>query len=124
MKNFADFRSKNTVFFKSTNNPSEKINFEVAFLQGLVPDYDSVAEIVENDIEEPLPGTMLEAVSPRIFEMIEKADLLIVKGGGNHETMTEEDSIIGKTSYLFQVKCHPYSTIYRVPIGSLVIRNN
>jgi damage-control phosphatase, subfamily I len=85
---------------------------------------DSVADVVENDIEEPLPGTMLLSVSPRILEMIEKADLLIVKGGGNHDTMTEERSISGRTTYLFQVKCHPYSAIYRVPIGSLVIHNN
>ena len=84
----------------------------------------SVAEILENGIEKPLAGTMLRAVSPRILSLVEKADLLILKGGGNYDTMTEEPSIVGKTSYLFQAKCYPYSAMYGVPVGALVIVNN
>jgi uncharacterized protein with ATP-grasp and redox domains len=38
--------------------------------------------------------------------------------------MTEEPSIVGKTSYLFQAKCYPYSKMHRVPVGSLVIVND
>lgn len=85
---------------------------------------DTVAEVLENGIEQPLAGTMLSAVSPRVRSLIDQADLLILKGGGNYDTMTEEPSIIGKTSYLFQAKCYPYSAIHRVPIGSLVIVND
>jgi uncharacterized protein with ATP-grasp and redox domains len=85
---------------------------------------DAVAEILENGIEKPLAGTMLSAVSPPILSLIEQADLLILKGGGNYDTMTEEPSIIGKTSYLFQAKCYPYSALHGLPVGSLVIVNN
>ena len=95
-------------------------NLEDARFVGL----DAAAEILENGIEKPIPGTMLRAVSPRILSLIEQADLLILKGGGNYDTMTEEPSIVGKTSYLFQAKCHPYSMVHRVPVGSLVIVNN
>lgn len=85
---------------------------------------DTLAEILENGIEKPLAGTMLNAVSPRVLSLIEEADLLIFKGGGNYDTMTEEPSVIGKTSYLFQAKCFPYAALHRVPVGSLVIVNN
>lgn len=95
-------------------------NLEDARFVGL----DTVAEILENGMEKPIPGTMLTAVSPRIQSLIKQADLLILKGGGNYDTMTEEPSIVGKTSYLFQAKCYPYSVIHRVPVGSLVIVNN
>lgn len=85
---------------------------------------DTVAEILENGIKKPLAGTMLNAVSPQVRSLVEQADLLILKGGGNHDTMTEEPSIAGKTSYLFQAKCYPYSVMYHVPVGALVIVNN
>lgn len=85
---------------------------------------DAVAQVLENGIEKPLAGTMLNAVSPRILTLIEKADLLIFKGGGNYDTMTEEPSVVGKTSFLFQAKCHPYSALHHLPVGSLVIVNN
>ncbi|HAR94410.1 MAG TPA: hypothetical protein DCR97_00360 [Deltaproteobacteria bacterium] len=85
---------------------------------------DSAAEVIPNGIEKPLAGTMLRAVSPRILSLIEQADILILKGGGNYDTMTEEPTIVGKTSYLFQAKCYPYSALHHVPVGSLVIVNN
>lgn len=84
---------------------------------------DQVAELVENGIAEPLAGTMLAKVSPEVRTLIDDADLVILKGGGNYDCMTEEVSIRGRASFLFQAKCHPFSVRHGVPLGSLVVFN-
>jgi uncharacterized protein with ATP-grasp and redox domains len=85
---------------------------------------DKVARVMENGISEPLPGTILEKASPQVRGLIEESDLVISKGGGNHDTLTEEESLSGKVSYLVQAKCHPYCTIYQVPLGALIVHNS
>jgi damage-control phosphatase, subfamily I len=84
---------------------------------------DKVVPVIENGIKEPLPGTALMKVSPGLRKLIKEADLLIAKGGGNHDSMTEESTIQGKTTYLFQVKCHPYSSLYHLPQNGLIVHN-
>jgi uncharacterized protein with ATP-grasp and redox domains len=84
---------------------------------------DQVADLTENDIDTPMAGTLLRLASPRLRALVEEADLLIIKGGGNYDTLTEEESIKGKATFLFQAKCHPFSARHTVPIGSLVIYN-
>ena len=85
---------------------------------------DQVAQAMENGISEPLPGTILEKASPEVRGLIEESDLVISKGGGNHDTLTEEESLSGKVSYLVQAKCHPYCTIYQLPLGALIVHNS
>ncbi len=84
---------------------------------------DRVAEVMENGIREPLPGTMLEKVSPEVRGVLHEADLVIAKGGGNHDTLTQEDQLRGKVTYLVQAKCHPYCTIHKSALGALVVCN-
>jgi len=49
--------------------------------------------------------------------------LSLIAGAGNYDTMTEESSLAGKMTYLFQAKCRPYSILHHVPVGSLLIYN-
>lgn len=84
---------------------------------------DRVAHVMENGIREPLPGTMLEKVSCEVRGLLQEADLVIAKGGGNHDTLTEEDELRGKITYLVQAKCHPYCTIHKSALGALVVYN-
>jgi uncharacterized protein with ATP-grasp and redox domains len=84
---------------------------------------DRVAHVMENGIREPLPGTMLEKVSSEVRGVLQEADLIIAKGGGNHDTLTEEDQLRGKITYLVQAKCHPYCTIHKSALGALVVYN-
>jgi damage-control phosphatase, subfamily I len=42
-----------------------------------------VAEVIENGIQVPLAGTIFAKVSPKVRSLVEKADLLISKGGAN-----------------------------------------
>ena len=82
-----------------------------------------VVPVIENGSRVPLPGTSTRKVSPKVRTLINEADLVIAKGGGNHDSMTEEQEFAGKTTYLFQTKCRPYATLYRAPVGTPVLHN-
>lgn len=84
---------------------------------------EDMAQVVENGIHEPLPGTFLNRMNSGLKMLIEKADLVISKGGGNYDSMTEEEKIKGKTSFLFLAKCYPYCHLHQVSLGDLVIHN-
>ena len=85
---------------------------------------DAVARVMENGIAEPLPGTMLDKVSPELRTLIEGSDLVISKGGGNHDTLSEEKDLTGRISFLFQAKCHPYCTMHQLPRGAPIVHNS
>jgi uncharacterized protein with ATP-grasp and redox domains len=92
---------------------------EDALLAGL----DRSAKVLENGISHPFPGTSLGKLSDQARRCIDEADLIISKGGGNFDTLTEEASLKGKVTYLLQVKCHPYEAIHQQPLGALAICN-
>lgn len=85
---------------------------------------EEIAVVKQSGIQEPLPGTILAKVSPDIRAAVDEADLVISKGGANYETLTEETSLKGKITYLFQAKCYPYCRIHTVPLGALIAYNS
>lgn len=82
-----------------------------------------VAQIMENGVQEPLPGTFLKKIDPELKEKIEGADLIISKGGGNYDSLTEEEELKGKVTFLFLAKCHPYCSLHGVSLGAPIIHN-
>jgi uncharacterized protein with ATP-grasp and redox domains len=78
---------------------------------------------MENGISEPLPGTYLKRTNSELKRLIERADLVISKGGGNYDSLTEEERLKGKTSFLFLAKCYPYCNIHHVSLNAPVIYN-
>jgi hypothetical protein len=82
-----------------------------------------VAQIIENGAREPLPGTFLKRISSESKQFIEKSDLVISKGGGNYDSLTEEEKMKGKTSFLFLAKCYPYCHLHRVSLNAPIIYN-
>jgi hypothetical protein len=82
-----------------------------------------IAQLVENGLPGPVPGTYLKRIDPKLKRLIERSDLVISKGGGNSDSLTEEERLEGKVSFLFLAKCYPYSKIHRVPLKGLVIHN-
>ena len=82
-----------------------------------------VAKIMENGLPEPLPGTFLKKIDRELKEQIEASDLIISKGGGNYDSLTEEDGLKGKVSFLFLAKCHPYCSIHNVSLGAPIVYN-
>lgn len=82
-----------------------------------------VGEIIKNGINEPLPGFLMSMTSRGMLKLMEEADLIVSKGGGNFDTLSGEESLRGKISFLLQAKCQPYVSIYRVRKGDLIINN-
>jgi hypothetical protein len=80
-----------------------------------------VTHVIENGIAEPLPGTFLKRMSSGSKNLIEGSDLVISKGGGNYDSLTEEEGLRGKISFLFLAKCYPYCQLHQVSLGVPVI---
>jgi uncharacterized protein with ATP-grasp and redox domains len=97
---------------------------DATFQEALSMGIGKVAKIVENGIQEPIPGTYLKKISPETKTLIESSDLVISKGGGNYDSLTEEEGLKGKISFLFVAKCHPYCSIHQVSLNSPVIYNS
>ena len=61
------------------------------------------------------PGTVLDDCSAEFLERFEKADLIIAKGQGNFETLSESDANI---FFLLKVKCPVIAAHVGLPTGT------
>ncbi|MCK5114760.1 MAG: DUF89 family protein [Phycisphaerae bacterium] len=66
-----------------------------------------------------VPGTALEQCSEEFRECFAHADLVIAKGQGNYETLSDVDKDI---FFLLKIKCPVISRILDAPIGSLICK--
>ncbi len=82
-----------------------------------------LTHVMENGMAEPLPGTFLKRINSETKILIERSDLVISKGGGNYDSLTEEEGLRGKISFLFLAKCYPYCHLHHVSLGVPVIYN-
>jgi len=64
------------------------------------------------------PGTPLSLCSPEFLEEVQATDLIVSKGQGNYETLSELDRPV---FFLFRVKCSLVSRHLDLPNGTLVI---
>jgi uncharacterized protein with ATP-grasp and redox domains len=71
-----------------------------------------------------LAGTILAKTSTKVRELVEEADLVISKGVGNYDSLTEEKGLKGKISYLFHAKCHPCCASQNMKLGDLIVFNS
>lgn len=85
---------------------------------------DNEGKVIENGIKEPIPGMLMDKISEELRTLIDRAELVISKGGGNYDTLSEYESLKGKVTFLMQAKCKPYSMIHRAGLGSLIIDNH
>lgn len=84
---------------------------------------DQVAPVVENGINVPFPGTIISKLSPEVKKSVEESELVISKGVGNYDSLTEETQLRGKISFLFHGKCLPSCAPSGHPLGALVVFN-
>ncbi len=63
-------------------------------------------------------GVPLDRVSKKFRDVFEKADVIIAKGQGNFETLSEIND--HRVFYLLKAKCRPIARELRVPQGSMV----
>ena len=86
---------------------------------------ETLVTVMENGIDGPLPGTRLSRCSGEINDLYQKADLIISKGGGNFDTLEEEQKVLKKDmTYMLLSKCHPYHERFGVKIHRPILVNS
>jgi len=76
-----------------------------------------IARVIGNGSD--APGTILEDTSPEFKSCFEQADMVISKGQGNYETLSDCRKRI---CFLLTVKCPVLARNIGEPIGSMVVR--
>jgi uncharacterized protein with ATP-grasp and redox domains len=85
---------------------------------------DKIVQVVENGIDGPLPGTILNRSSNEVNDLVRRSDLIISKGGGNFDTLDEERKHLQKKiSFLLLSKCEPYYRHFGIEIYQPIIAN-
>jgi len=85
---------------------------------------DRLAEVIENGIQGPVPGTILQRCSEALKREMGKADLLISKGGGNFDTLDEEkEHLPCPIVFMLLSKCHPYFKTFGVEVNRPILYN-
>jgi uncharacterized protein with ATP-grasp and redox domains len=84
---------------------------------------NEVATVMENGILEPLPGTFLDRASKEVRDLFDDSNLILSKGLGNFDTLSEDRTLQGKVSFLLRGKCYPSCAAHHVPFGSLIIHH-
>ncbi len=64
------------------------------------------------------PGTLLKYCSPEFIRLYQKAELIISKGQGNYEALSEEDR---PTFFLFRAKCPVITEDVGCNVGDMVL---
>jgi uncharacterized protein with ATP-grasp and redox domains len=75
-----------------------------------------VAEIISSGTD--APGTHLPTCSPEFLDIYRSADLIISKGQGNYECLSEE---LRPIYFLLKAKCPVTARDIGIPTGSIVI---
>jgi len=92
-----------------------------AINDALVADAEQVgigelAEVIDNGAR--LPGTALSRCSESFLERLARADVVISKGQGNYETLSDEE---GPFFFLLMAKCRPVASRLGCEVGDLVV---
>jgi len=95
---------------------------DVTLEEALFTGMDKIVSVVENGIDAPFPGTVLERCSSKIKKLFKNADLIISKGGGNFDSLDEEKSF-GNVSFMLLAKCLPYSRKFGAKLNTPVLEN-
>jgi len=81
-----------------------------------------IAAIVGNGIDGPCPGTVLHRCSQEVNERLNNADMIISKGGGNFDTLEEEQGEIReKITFMLLSKCTPYCNFFGVRLHQPIL---
>ena len=78
---------------------------------------DKVAEILDNGLQ--APGTILPLSSPDFQKRFMETELILAKGMGNYETLSE---VKGPIFFLLQVKCPVIARDIGAKIGSTIVK--
>lgn len=94
---------------------SEPIINDVTRADAIASGLDRVATVVESG--SCIPGIELEACNERFLELFWGADLVISKGQGNYETLSD---VPREIFFLLKAKCPAIAKLLDVPLGSYI----
>jgi uncharacterized protein with ATP-grasp and redox domains len=78
-----------------------------------------MVEVIDNGSD--IPGTILSSCSTSFRERFASSDLIIAKGQGNYESLSDTDKPL---FFIFKAKCRVITMDIRCAIGSLVLRKS
>jgi len=85
---------------------------------------DKAATVIENGIDSPFPGTFFERCSREVREWVERADLIVSKGGGNFDTLDEERKRLDMNiTFMCLSKCYPLKQHFGVELSQPIMAN-
>lgn len=83
-----------------------------------------IAQVITNGIDGPLPGTVLSRCSQEFLQILNSVDMVIVKGGGNFESLIGEPNLPLNTFFLLMCKCEVHSRFFNSPVGQAILWYN
>ncbi|CCK78366.1 damage-control phosphatase ARMT1 family protein [Desulfobacula toluolica] len=83
--------------------------------------FPDIAQVITNGIAGPLPGTMLSRCSQKFLNVLNSVDMVIVKGGGNFESLIGETNLPLNTFFLLMCKCEVHSRFFNSPVGQAIL---
>ena len=78
---------------------------------------DRIVRVIPNGSD--APATVLSECSPEMLEVYHAADLVIVKGQGSYESLSEEQ---GPLFFLLKVKCAVVTRDLGVEVGDMILK--
>jgi len=78
-----------------------------------------IAEVIENGSD--APGTILTSCSQSFRDRFEKADLIVAKGQGNYETLSDIDK---NMFFILKVKCPVIAQHLGCDVGRMVLKSS
>ena len=78
-----------------------------------------IVEVIDNDSD--APGTILESCSQRFRERFEETDLIVAKGQGNYETLSDIDKNI---FFILKAKCPVIARDLGCEVGEMILRKS
>ncbi len=106
------------MYYAVRNNPA--LN-DITYDEAVDIGFPDMAQIITNGIDGPLPGTVLSRCSQEFLHILNSVDMVIVKGGGNFESLIGEPNLPPNTYFLLMCKCEVHSRFFNIPVGQAIL---
>ena len=106
------------IYYAVRNNPA--LN-DITYDEAVDIGFPDIAQVITNGIDGPLPGTVLSRCSQDFLHIFNGVDMVIVKGGGNFESLIGEPNLPLHTFFLLMCKCEVHSRFFNNPVGQAIL---
>lgn len=106
------------VYYAVRNEP---VLNDITYDEAVNLGFQEISHVITNGIEGPLPGTVLSRCSQNFLHIFNSVDMVIVKGGGNFESLIGEVNLPLNTFFLLMNKCQVHSRFFNIPVGQAIL---